>query len=224
MVNLDLLPKKLFRQALVANVIGINEDQDLITANKFGGSKPFIPVDEKWPEGLNFICQFKHPTEKIFIQFFLNINDMDDYLIRKVDTKQKYQTNPIVPEGVKILPIYKIVSWKKKRELIDVYQIHDYYMSHIEEFKTHFSEDVLDMIEFKSTHVFQIISEFYLFSGMVADCPLLKLDGVPYSEEDASNEYLEEGILMQIGGACEIKLPFKVGHITVDDLVFIYEK
>lgn len=225
MSGFEKLPVEYFRIGYIAKVEPIEADKELIIMNKFGGDKPFLSVDEDWPANMSFICQFKHPTDHIFIQFFLNLNDMEDYIVRAVSTKKAHKLNPKKPEGIKILPIHKIVAWQKKKEMIDIYAIHEYYMNNISQFKEDFKEEIEfnDMDNFRSQAVYVFLSEAYIFSNLVPQCPLLKIHGVPYSEEDATREYLHEGMLMQIGGASEIKLPFKVGHVTVDNLAFIYE-
>lgn len=223
MSDFDNLPSDFFRTAYIAKVEIQEMDKDLIIMNKFGGSKPFLYIDEEWPINMSFICQYKHPIDHTFVQFFLNLNDMEEYIVRAIDTKKVYKLNPIVPIGVKVLPIHKIISWQKKKELIDIYAIHAFYMKNIDKFKVDFDHDIKDIVDFKSQSVYSILEEAYIYSHMFPQCPLLKINGTPYSEEDGTAEYLYEGMLMQIGNNSDIKLPFKVGHITIDNLAFIYE-
>jgi uncharacterized protein YwqG len=62
------LPDDYFRDALIADLTSIRPDQELIVMNKIGGAKPFLTIEEKWPqnqkgEDLTFICQFQHPNK-----------------------------------------------------------------------------------------------------------------------------------------------------------------
>jgi len=230
------LPEKYLRKGFVAKLIEINSDKEFVTMNKIGGSKPLLYVNESWPTDKNghhmtFICQFKHPIEKIYVRLFLNLEDLDEYKFDIIDLNQPYQINPIIPPGVKIIKCKQISSWQKITELVDVEMLYEYYIDHIDQFMLDFSQKLKEEYEltelkeesFSRSIILGILNDEYIFSNKKASAPTLKIGGVPYSELDLTETYIDSGTLFQLSSTKEIEFPFIVGHLMIDDLNFMSE-
>ncbi len=237
------LPDDYFREGLIADLVSIQPDQELTIMNKIGGQKPFLTFDEHWPqnskgEDLTFICQFQHPdkTKGQLARFFIDVNDVETYRFDIIDLNQPYQIS-LPPITCRCLPCHEIRAWRKRKELVDLESIFLYYIDHCGLFQLDFKKEIeeyeLSQESNATTNlatdphrriiIHGILSSEYLFSTHKPLDATLKLDGVPYSDEGLSGQYLLEGTFMQLCSRAEIPFPFSVGHIMVDNLDFVCE-
>ena len=231
------LPDDYFREGLIADLVPIKPHQELTIMNKIGGQKPFLTFSEQWPqnskgEDLTFICQFQHPdkTKGQLARFFIDVNDVETYQFDIIDLNQPYQIS--LPTLTCIcLPCHEIKAWKKRKELVDIESIFLYYIDHCGLFQLDFKKEIeedhgqINLVTdpHRRTIIHAILSSEYLFSTHKPLDATLKLDGVPYSDEGLTSQYLLEGTFLQLCSRAEVPLPFSVGHIMVDNLDFVCE-
>ena len=227
------LPAEYFNSGLIAEVQLISQINETYIMNKIGGSKPFLYINEDWPQDkkgnyLKFICQYKHPTENKMVRFFLNYHNIAHYQFDIIDINQPYKQDDQMPNLTAHLPCYEIVKWNPITEPMDIMTVYEYYIEHPEDFKIDFSDqinddhyerDINDKF-YLSLIIREILVEEYLFSAH--NLSMLKVGGTPYSESNKTNYYISSGTLMQLSNK-EIQFPFLVGHILIDNLELVYE-
>ena len=225
------LPAEYFNSGLIAEVKLITHINETYTMSKIGGSKPFLYINEDWPQDkkgnyLKFICQYKHPIENKMVRFFLNYYNLNHYQFDIIDINQPHKQDDDIFNLIEHLPCYEIIKWNPILEPMDIMTVYKYYIDHLEDFKTDFSDQMnydyndhdcdIDLFSI----VRDILIEEYLFS--TPNLSMLKVGGTPYSEYNKTNYYINSGTLMQLSGK-EIQFPFLVGHILTDNLEFTYE-
>ncbi len=231
------LPKELYMDGWLPELIPCRPEQELIVMNKLGGCQPFLQLDETWPldensQHMTFIGQFAHSTitNGQLVRFFLNVNNLDDYQFDIVDIHQPYQISVLPPTSI-CLPCQTISNWYPICELMDLISICNYYLKHLDQFQNDFKSELttidnpnidLKDSQFKSI-IYQLVNEEYLFANNIAQPCTLKVGGTPYSDEGRTRNYLDEGLFLQMCSTFEYPLPFSVGQIMSDNLNFTYE-
>ena len=204
-LNLDKLSNKYYKYYYKPLVKKVTYEQ--MKYEKFGGIKPYFKNGETWPHDsknrpMTFFCQFKDPRDKknilyrIFISIYGDIRDYSDeqnYNISKInlDNKSIKVNNKIqIPNKLikcnslnnkVIFPCYKIIKWKKNKELIFLNKLIG--MLKIPSFNKIYNNDI------------DIIKEKY-FNAKYRPTHGVKIGGTPVGTQD--EEYIQKYDLIQL--------------------------
>jgi len=200
---LDDLPDELYCKAYKPEVLKILIKNETGRESKFGGSKPFFIMGEKWPSYnkyyMTFFCQFKDPREQdnILYRVFILLDDdgiCDKYWISKIELSEENIKNQIILEKPKVKKYfadsntnnkfkpYKIVSWINKKELVSFEKIRKYFG--INDYQYHEDNRIYN----------QLSSIFY--DHKYGPSSGVKVGGTPLSTQD--HEFVQNYDLIQL--------------------------
>lgn len=235
------LPDDYYREGYVAKLVEIDDVKEEILMNKIGGSRPYLKWNEIWPKGsngkhLNFICQFDHPIDKVKIRFFLNFENLSEYLFDIIKIENDLENRSFEINDIKHLPCHQITEWVSRKELLPFDDIYGYYCNHLDQLMTDFKDDLeeydlpnhideIKQMTFKNVKICALLNDQYRDSQLNPDSSNIKVGCTPASYLEQETLYMEgdNGSLLQLVNVQKLKFPFEIGHILMGDLNFVYE-
>lgn len=226
------VPSDYRRSGWTANTVSIPVDEEQVIMDKVGGRRPYLAVGETWPcnqqgHPLLFMCQFKHPLyPSKFMRLFLNTDDLQSSKLDVINIADMTPSPDEPPSSdQEYLPCCHITGWNPVEECYDMEGIFDFYNENQNHLKADFPNIEQDIgSSYTPSELYGFLQEEYQLSDYGPRDALLKVGGIPYSDNHMEQHYLTEGTLFQLCSTTDYPLPFIVGHIMMDNLNLAVEE